>query len=186
MSRPARLIAFSAPSGAGKSTICRKLLERHPEFQLSVSATTRSPRPAERDGVDYFFLSAAEFANRVDAGDFLEHEEVHGNRYGTLRETVERFLAEGKTVLFDIDVNGALAIKAAFPESLLIFIMPPDMEALRARLKDRGSDDDAEIAKRLRRLPMEVEKGRAFDHTVVNDDLMRAVREIETIIEAGG
>ena len=122
---------------------------------------------------------------RVAAGDFLEYEEVHGNYYGTLRETVDRFLAAGKTVLFDIDVNGALAIKKVYPEAILIFIMPPDMEALRTRLKDRGSDDSAEIEKRLRRLPMELEKGWRFDHQVVNDSLDRAVAEIETIIDAG-
>ena len=154
-------------------------------IDLNFSATTRPPRPTERDGVDYIFLSLDRFHERVAAGDFLEYEEVHGNYYGTLRETVDRFLAAGKTVLFDIDVNGALAIKKVYPEAILIFIMPPDMEALRTRLKDRGSDDSAEIEKRLRRLPMELEKGWRFDHQVVNDSLDRAVAEIETIIDAG-
>lgn len=178
----ARLIAFSAPSGAGKSTICQKLLKRHPDFQLSISATTRPPRYYENEGEHYFFLSPDSFQAKVDSGEFLEYEEVHGNYYGTLKPVVEAFLAEGKTILFDIDVNGALAIKAHYPDAMLIFIAPPSIEELQRRLRGRGSDDPAQIEKRLKRLPEEMEKGQQFDYIVVNKNLDQTVREIERLI----
>ena len=177
-----RLIAFSAPSGAGKSTIAKRLIARHPEMVISVSATTRAIRPREHDGVDYHFLSQQEFSNRVKIGDFLEHEIVHGQMYGTLRSQVERKLAAGKVVVFDIDVNGALSIKAHYPETILIFIKAPSREALIQRLKMRRSETDESIGKRLERLPFEYEQAKKFDYIIINTDLEQAVREIESLI----
>ena len=120
-----QLVVLSAPSGAGKTTICKKLVERNPDFRISVSATTRPPRPGEVDGVDYYFISPEQFQQKIARGEFLEYENVHGNYYGTLRETVEELLDNGFTVLFDIDVNGALKIKQQYPDAILIFIRPP-------------------------------------------------------------
>ncbi len=179
-----RLVALSAPSGAGKSTICHQLIERNPEFRLSISATTRPPRKNEIDGVHYYFLSPEAFEAKIKSGDFLEYEKVHDNFYGTLKSTVETFLCEGYTVLFDIDVNGALKIKSHYPESLLIFIKPPSMEELVRRLKNRKTEDRATIERRLQRLPLEYSKAELFDVQIVNDDLLRAVEEIEKIIFA--
>lgn len=177
------LVVISAPSGGGKTTICKKLIERHPdEMKISVSATTRRPRPGEVNGVDYFFISEPEFFERVRRGEFLEYERVHGNYYGTLRSTVEKLLAEGYTVLFDVDVNGALAIKKRFPEAVLIFIKPPSIEALKERLRARQTDDPEEIEKRLRRLPEEYAKSKEFDYIVVNNKLEDTLRQIESII----
>ncbi len=180
---PPLLVAFSAPSGAGKTTICKKLVERHPDFKISVSATTRPPRPREQDGVDYYFLSEEEFRNHIKNNNFLEYENVHGHWYGTLRSKVQELLDQGYTVLFDIDVNGALNIKKQFPEAVLIFIKPPSLEELRRRLLKRHTDDEKEIEKRLQRLQFEYEKARFFDYIVVNDDLDETIRRIEEIIE---
>ncbi len=177
------LIAFSAPSGAGKTTICKKLVQRHPDFKISVSATTRPPRPNEQDGVDYFFMSEEEFRKHIENKNFLEYENVHGHYYGTLRSKVEELLSQGYTVLFDIDVNGALNIKKQFPEAILIFIKPPSIEELRRRLRKRHTDDEAEIEKRLQRLQFEYERAKLFDYIVVNDNLERTIRQIEEIIE---
>ncbi len=182
--RGRRLVALSAPSGAGKSTICHYLLARNPEFRLSISATTRPRRKNEADGVHYFFLSPEAFEAKIKAGEFLEFEKVHGNFYGTLKSTVDTFLREGRTVLFDIDVNGALNIKSHFPDALLIFIKPPSMDELARRLKNRKTEDRATIARRLKRLPKEYAKAELFDAQVVNDDLFRAIKEIEQIILA--
>lgn len=179
-----KLVVLSAPSGGGKSTICRKLLERNPDFRLSVSATTRPPRHTEREGVDYYFLPEDVFWQKVKAEEFLEYEEVHGNYYGTLKSTVTRFLEEGKTVLFDIDVNGALKIKKTYPDALLIFITPPSLEELIQRLKHRKTENPAAIERRLKRLPEEYAKANYFDVQVVNDQLDETVREIERLIHA--
>ena len=179
-----KLIALSAPSGAGKSTICKHLLERNPDFRLSISATTRAPRFSEKDGVDYFFLDTADFLARAKRGEFLEFEEVHGNYYGTLRSTIEQFLDEGKTVLLDIDVNGALNIKQNFPTALLIFIKPPSIEALKTRLRNRKTETSESIERRLQRMPLEYTKGESFDVQVINDDLQQTIIEIERLIRS--
>jgi len=179
---PPVLIALSAPSGSGKTTICHKLLERNPDFRLSISATTRPPRHSEQHGVDYFFLSEEDFRGKISRGEFLEYEKVFDHYYGTLRKTVEDYLRQGYSVLFDIDVNGALRIKQKYPTALLIFVRPPSLEELKRRLRNRKTDDPAEIEKRLKRLPEEYEKSKYFDHVVVNDDLERTVAEIEQII----
>ncbi|RMH79010.1 MAG: guanylate kinase [Calditrichaeota bacterium] len=177
-----RLVAISAPSGAGKTTICKLLAERNPDFRISVSATTRPPRPNEVDGRDYFFISEKAFLEKAKRGEFLEYEKVHGHYYGTLKTTVEELLHKGYTVLFDIDVNGALKLKQQFPEALLIFIQPPSLEELKRRLIHRKTDDPAEIELRLKRLPEEYAKSHQFDHIVINDDLESTLEKIESLI----
>lgn len=176
------LIVVSAPSGAGKTTICNQLLNRNENFRVSVSATTRPPRPNEKDGIDYIFVSDEMFWKKVDNGEFLEYEPVHGYYYGTLKSKVNELINQGYYVIFDIDVNGALSLKKRYPEAILIFLKPPSIEELKRRLIERKSDDPVEIEKRLNRLPEEYEKSKQFDHIVVNDDLNRTVIEIEEII----
>jgi guanylate kinase len=178
----AKLVAISAPSGAGKSTICKLLLERNRDFRLSVSATTRSPREGEKEGVHYFFLNEETFFEKVKNNEFLEYEEVHGHYYGTLKSAVNDLIDRGYTVLLDIDVNGALRIKEQIPETMLIFIRPPSLEELKRRLQDRKTDDEAEIQKRLERLPLEYAKAALFDYDIVNDDLIATLDQIEQLI----
>src|SRR5918995_5215330 len=145
----AKVFVITGPSGVGKGTLIERLLERIPELELSVSATTREPRPGEVDGRDYHFLSPEEFERRVEAGDFLEHADYSGNRYGTLREEVERRLAAGRSVVLEIEVQGARQVREAMPEAVQIFIAPPDPAALRERLEGRGTDSPAAVAARL-------------------------------------
>ena len=178
----APLIAFSAPSGAGKTTIVRKLVEKYPQMVISVSATTRAKRPNEKDGTDYFFLTKEEFQQAIERNAFLEYEEVFGQFYGTLKSTVEEFRRQGKIVLFDIDVNGALAVKRYNPDALLIFIKPPSKEELVRRLKGRKSETEEAINKRLARLEFEYAKAPFFDHVIVNDKLKTALQEVESLI----
>ena len=178
----AKLVAISAPSGAGKTTICKLLAQRNPDFRISISATTRPPRQNEKNGVDYFFLSPEEFQKYIREGKFLEYENVHGHYYGTLKSVVEQLLQKGYTVLFDIDVNGALHIKQQFPETILIFIRPPSLEELKRRLRERKTERPEEIARRLQRLPEEYGKARYFDYDIVNEDLEKTVQQIEEII----
>jgi len=179
-----RLVVISAPSGAGKTTIARAVLDANALLEFSVSATTRPKRPGETDGKDYHFLTAAEFQRRVEAGEFVEWEELYGNFYGTLKREVDRALAGEKCLLFDVDVNGGLSIKSRYPESLLVFICPPDEATLRHRLESRGTEDRETIERRMARVPMEMEKGRKFDRQVVNDDLPRAITEVVDIVNA--
>jgi len=175
-------IVFSAPSGAGKTTIVRALERKYPQMVISISATTRPPRPTEQEGRDYYFLSREEFLQAVGQGKFLEYEQVHGQYYGTLIEKVEALRRKGKVVLFDIDVNGAQAVKKHYPEALLIFIIPPSREELVKRLKLRNSESEADIRKRLQRLRFEYDQAHYFDFVVVNDDLSKALTEVERII----
>lgn len=177
-----QLVVLSAPSGAGKTTICKMLEQKNQDFKISVSATTRPARFNEKDGVHYYFLTREEFFNRVKQGDFLEYEEVHGNYYGTLKSRVKALLNDGYTVLFDIDVNGALNIKKHFPHAILVFIRPPSMEELRRRLHGRKTDDEKEIEKRLERLPQEYSKAVFFDYDIVNSHVEDTVAHIEEII----
>jgi len=178
------LIAFSAPSGAGKTTIVKKLVNKYPIMTISISATTRKIRPNEIDGKDYFFLDKNEFVNAIEADKFLEYEHHFDAYYGTLQEKVETSMSEGKIVLFDIDVNGALAIKKHYPEALLLFIKPPAREALIERLQGRNSETEASIQKRLKRLEYEYEQAKDFDYVIINDDLNKVVTEIEALILA--
>jgi len=185
--RNCRVVVLSAPSGAGKTTIARRLLERHPDWRFSVSATTRARRDAEIDGRDYHFLGREEFLERVERGELVEWEEIYGNLYGTLRNEVERALREERgRVVFDIDVKGALAIRSAFPEDAwLIFIAPPSMEELHRRLLGRHTETAEAIARRVERAGMEMAMRENFDTVVVNDSVERAVAEIEEQLGEG-
>ena len=178
-----KLIVISAPSGAGKTTIAREILKRNPSCAFSVSATTRPMRAGEVDGRDYFFLSREEFERRVHAGEFVEWEEIFGNLYGTLRSEIDRALLAGRHLLFDVDVKGGLSIKRHYPHALLIFIEPPSLEVLRQRLHNRHTEDAATLARRMERVAMEMETGKAFDRHCVNDDLGRAVEEVQGLVQ---
>ena len=178
-----RLIVISAPSGAGKTSIARAILERTPHTRFSVSATTRPKRDTEREGIDYFFLTKEEFLRRVEAGEFAEWEEIYGEYYGTLRSEIDRALAMGERILFDVDVKGGLSIKRLYPEALLVFIEPPSLDILRERLRNRKTEDPETLRRRLARVPMEMELGKSFDHQVVNDRLDRAIGEVEQIVQ---
>ncbi len=183
MTTRGRLIVISAPSGSGKTTIARAIMQRYPRMLFSVSATTRQPRSGEVTGKDYFFLSKTEFQSRIKAGDLVEWEEIYGNYYGTLKSEVDRALGRGAVMLFDVDVKGGLSIKRVYPDdSLLIFIKPPSFEVLKERLMNRKTEDEATIRKRLDRVPMELERGNEFDWQVVNDDLQTAVNKVDEII----
>lgn len=177
-----RLIVVAGPSGSGKTTIAQALLAGNPSLEFSVSATTRARRPTEEDGKDYFFLSREEFVGRVEAGEFVEWEEVFGNFYGTLRAEVERALRAGRHMVFDIDVKGALSIKRHFPEALLLFILPPDRKVLEERLRARHTEDEMMLARRLERATMELACASQFDRCIVNDDRERAIREAQDIV----
>ena len=173
---------ITGPSGVGKGTLIRTLLERIPELELSVSATTRKPRPGEQDGVDYHFLDDAEFERRVQAGDFVEHASYSGRRYGTLRSELERRAAAGVPVMLEIEVQGARQIRERMPEANQVFIAPPSLEALRARLVGRGTDAAEDVERRLATAQDELEAEPEFGHVVVNDRLETAVDELETIV----
>ena len=177
-----RLVVISAPSGAGKSTIARAILEAHTTLEFSVSATTRQVRNGEQEGRDYFFLTKEEFRRRIEAGDFVEWEEIYGNYYGTLRQEVDRALESGQHILFDIDVKGGLSIRNRYPESLLIFIRPPSLQVLRERLRDRKTENDDAVSLRMERVPLEMQLGVGFDYQVVNDDLPRAIAEVNAVV----
>jgi guanylate kinase len=177
------LIVIAAPSGCGKTTIARAILERHPEMLFSVSATTRPIRQGEVHGKDYFFLARNEFESRIKAGDLVEHEEIYGNLYGTLKSEVDRALANGRVMLFDVDVKGALSIRGMYPaDSLLIFIEPPSLAELERRLTERKTEDAATVARRMARVPMELELGTRFDARVVNDVLDHAIDEVDATV----
>ena len=181
----AQLIVISAPSGSGKTTIVRELRRRHPGLQFSISATTRRRRPEEVDGKDYFFLSAKEFRRKVVAGELVEWEEIYGDLYGTPKSEIDRALRGDAPMLFDVDVKGAVSIKKKYPGARLIFIKSPSMEALENRLMKRGTESEGTLKKRLERVPMELEEEKHFDYSVVNDDVNRAVDEVERIVDFG-
>jgi guanylate kinase len=180
----AKVFVITGPSGVGKGTLIRELLQRCSSLELSVSATTRQPREGEQDGRDYHFLDPETFDERARAGDFLEHATYSGNRYGTLRSEVERRLAEGRSVVLEIEVQGARQVRAAMADAVLVFIAPPDTEALRSRLEGRGLDTAEAIAERLRTSEDELAAQQEFQHVVVNDEVSRAADELERIVRA--
>lgn len=183
MATKARLIVFSAPSGSGKTTIVRDVLKKYPEFVFSTSATTRKNRSVEKNGVDYFFLSEQEFQNKIDAGEFVEWEKFYDYYYGTLRSVVDGNLQKGLTTVFEVDVKGALNIKKVYPDSILIFISPPSIEALRERLIKRNTETDEDLKKRIERAEMELGFKDKFDYVVSNIDLEKAKEEVKNIID---
>jgi guanylate kinase len=176
------VFVITGPSGVGKGTLIRGLMQRHPELELSVSATTRAPRPGERDGVDYHFLTREEFDRRVAAGEFVEHADYAGRSYGTLRSELDQRLREGKPVVLEIEVQGARQVRAAMPDAVQVFIAPPSLDALRTRLVGRGTDDAGEVERRLRVAEAELDAQPEFGHVVVNDRLDDALAQLTGIL----
>jgi guanylate kinase len=177
------LLALSSPSGGGKTTIARYLMTKHKDMRFSISATTRSKRPREEHGRDYYFISKYEFENKIKNNKLVEYEEIYGNYYGTLKSEVDRAIEAGEKLIFDIDVKGALSLRAAYPEeSLLIFISPPSVEELERRLRGRSTESDEDISRRVSRAKMEMEYAEKFDYVVVNKVLKEAKEEIEYIV----
>ncbi|MEA5506408.1 guanylate kinase [Halotia wernerae UHCC 0503] len=179
---PGRLIVLTGPSGVGKGTLMRSLLQRHPQLYYSVSVTTRSPRPGEIDGKNYYFISRSKFEQLIGKGEFLEWAEFAGNYYGTLRETVLNQVQSGKLVVLEIELEGARQIRNFFPDVLSIFILPPDFDELEKRIRDRGQDSEEAIARRLCRAQEEVKAADEFDIKIVNDNFETALNEIEAAL----
>jgi guanylate kinase len=180
----ARVFVITGPSGVGKGTLIRGLMARLPQLELSVSATTRSPRPGERDGVDYHFMSSEQFERHVRAEEFVEHADYAGRRYGTLREELDARVARGAPVVLEIEVQGARQIRDAMPDAAQVFIAPPSLEALRNRLVDRGTDDPEEVERRLRVALEEIGAQSEFAHVVVNDRLDEALERLVQVVTA--
>lgn len=177
-------VVLSAPSGGGKTTIARALLQRRPDLGYSVSCTTRAPRPGEVHGRDYYFLSRAEFLKRREHGEFAESAEVHGNLYGTLKSEIQRVLSEGRHVVMDIDVQGAVQLVRAFPETVTIFVLPPSGDVLLGRLRARQTESPAELAARLQSALQELQSVDEYMYVIVNDELEEAVQRVGSIIDA--
>jgi guanylate kinase len=186
MANRGKLFVIAAPSGAGKTSLVRALMERRPALRFSISYTTRKQRPTERDGHDYFFVDKDEFKRMVDAQEFLEHAQVFDNFYGTSRKQVEQILDRGQDVLLEIDWQGAQQIRRALPECRSIFVLPPSREALEQRLRNRATDSDAVIARRLRDSIADLSHWSEFDYIVVNDDFAQATADLERIVAGQG
>ena len=180
---PGTLLILSAPSGAGKSSLAKALAASAPNVAVSVSHTTRAPRPGERDGTDYHFVSTDQFAAMIKERRFLEHAQVFGNFYGTARESVEDLLVAGKNVVLDIDWQGARRIKELMPDAVTVFVLPPSREVLHERLVGRGQDSVETIARRMREASSEMRHYGEFDHVVVNDVFSAALSDIRAILE---
>lgn len=187
---PPLLMVVSGPSGAGKTTLCRRLIERvsagEPDggMAFSVSTTTRDPREDEREGHDYHFVDEATFQEMVEAGNFLEWAEVHGERYGTSRRVVQQQMREGKDVILDIDVQGGRQVRESSRDAVLVFVLPPSFEELRRRLSERGTESERTRRTRIENARREIEELERYDYVVINDDLERAVRRMESIRKA--
>jgi guanylate kinase len=178
----ARVFVITGPSGVGKGTLIRGLMEQLPQLELSVSATTRSPRPGEQDGVDYHFLEREEFERRVQAGDFVEHADYAGRSYGTLRSELEERVQVGAPVVLEIEVQGARQVRQSVPDAIQVFIAPPSLDALRTRLIGRGTDDTEGVERRLRVAAAELEAQPEFAHVVINDRLQDALEQLTAIV----
>ncbi len=178
-----KLFVISAPSGGGKTTIVKAVLERHPDFEFSVSATTRKKRAVETEGKDYFFLGREEFERLISEQALVEHEEIYGNYYGTLKREVDRALTNGKCMVFDVDVKGGLSIKRLYgATAVIVFIEPPSIGILEERLRNRKTEDEKTFQTRMARVASELEIGKQFDYRVVNDTLSRAIDEVDEIV----
>ncbi|MEI7813079.1 MAG: guanylate kinase [Ignavibacteria bacterium] len=177
------IFVFSAPSGTGKTTIVKSILNDFSEIIFSISTTTRRKRDNETDGKDYFFISEEEFLKKIEADEFIEWEKFYDYYYGSLKSFVDINIKQGKSVLFELDVNGALNIKRVYPEAVLIFVMPPSIAELKRRLDNRGTENEADFAKRIERAEMELSFRDKFDHIVVNDELEHAVASVKDILE---
>lgn len=182
--RPGVILVLSAPTGGGKTTIAHRYIERTPGAAFSISHTTRNPRPGERDGVDYHFVSRGAFEAMRDRGEFAEWAEVHGHLYGTGSDQLRRAVREGRDIVLDIDVQGGIQIKAAFPEAVLVFILPPSLEVMLDRLSRRGGEGGFDLPRRLRTALQELEKSEDYDYIILNEDLETAVSDV--VLAAGG
>lgn len=183
MNNKGLLIVISGPSGAGKGTICKELLKRN-DFWISVSATTRSPRAGEIDGKNYYFLTREEFEERIEKDDFLEYASVYDNLYGTPKSNVMKEIEEGKDVILEIDIQGALKVKESYPEGVFIFILPPSMEELKNRIINRGSETQESLMKRFKSAYKEINFVSKYNYAVVNDEVLKATEKIEGILLA--
>jgi len=175
------LMVISAPSGAGKTTVCKRLLAEFPDLHFSVSCTTRPPRAGERDGTDYRFISVADFNNRRTMGEFVEWEEIYGSYYGTSKRDIEAILQQGSDIVLDIDTNGARNVKAIYPEAVLIFILPPSVAILKERLTKRGSETNAVIKRRFDKAMKEIRENEWYDYVVFNDIIEDCVTILRSV-----
>ena len=176
------LLIVSGLSGAGKGTICKRIMEKYPDYELSISATTRDPRPGEVDGREYFFITKEEFEDRIKNGQLLEYAKYVDNYYGTPKDWVLAQMYQGKNVILEIELQGAFQVRDQIPEAVLIFIMPPDMEELERRLRGRGSETEEQIKKRLLRAMEEIEYVDQYDYVIVNEEVEKSVEMLHTIV----
>jgi guanylate kinase len=182
---PGLLLVLSAPSGAGKTTLARRLVEAHPEARFSISITTREPRSSERDGVDYHFVDALTFQQKIERGEFVEWAEVHGHFYASPQAIVDEALRTGGIAVFDIDVQGGRAIQRKYPEAILVFVLPPTMDELERRLRERGTETEDSIRRRMLAARAEMENGVAlYDYIIINDAVHQAYSELEAVVAA--